>query len=381
MYREKRMGFRRPFNAFAASVLMLLVMGASFRPAFGAYPTDWKKGQKSSSGVSLGDGYTVGEASQVENVTLFAVYRKDQADLGEFITLDEALSSGVAEVREKGAGGGHHNHHRQSYDDAQVNTLIIQNNGGQTILVLAGTVVIGGKQDRQIGQDFVIPPYKTVPIDAFCVEHGRWQQNREGASTGGKFGSAGMLANQKVRAAAQYEGDQSEVWNQVGKVNKDARKEAGTGTLLATLADKEVAQDREDMTEEMSRFLRKLDRHDEIVGIAYAVDGEVRGARWFANHAIFSKFEKTLLNTVATEALTSQSAAKADGRSVDTTKAAPGKVKEFVDDLKQAKVTAKKKTAADNENQYRESSKGYSSECLIKQDGAAMPVTTDFLSK
>ena len=43
-----------------------------------------------------------------------------------------------------------------------MNTLVIENKGDVPIYVLAGTVVKGGKQDRQIGQDFIIEGKKTV---------------------------------------------------------------------------------------------------------------------------------------------------------------------------------------------------------------------------
>jgi len=356
-------------SAFAVAVVVAAsIVAGAVGDAHGA-GWEWKKGSGSSKkGLKLDGTHWVGAAFQVENVTLFAVYGPDELDLGKFLTLDEALAKGKAEVREKSSSG-------------TVNTLVIQNNSAYTVIVLAGTVVIGGKQDRQIGQDFIIPPWKTVPIDAFCVEHGRWNAARDGESTGGKFGSAGMLANQKVRAAAQYKGDQSGVWDEVSKVNAETRKEAATGTLLATLGDKEVASARNRLTDEMEEHLDDVDHADELVGLAYAIDGEVRGARWFGAHAIYEKFEPTLLNTIATEAVTAQAAAKAKGHDVVTTEAEEDEVQDFVQDLKEAKVSDKKKTSGGNENRYKETGKGYSSECTIDVDGEAQPVTTDFLSK
>ena len=55
---------------------------------------------------------------------------------------------------------------------------MIQNKGKLPILVLAGTIVKGGKQDRQIGEDFVVPRDKQVDVSAFCVEQGRWNGTR-----------------------------------------------------------------------------------------------------------------------------------------------------------------------------------------------------------
>ncbi len=386
--------------------------------------------------IRLGSGNSLGAPFRLDNLVIFPIYADSQPHLGDIITLDEALRSGKAEVKEMGAGAvavintsnandveedeedddgtvtvehrygtvirwnsrpngeehpRHHHHHRPPQPPpqqqvvysggAQVNTLVIINSSGSTILVLAGTVVVGGKQDRQIGQDFIIPPWKTVPIDAFCVEHGRWDANRQGRNTGGSFGSVGMLANQKVRAAGQYKGDQSQVWSEVAEVNRDNAKSANTGTLLATLADEQVSRARNDLVEDVEDHIADLRDHSDVVGLAYAVDGQVRGARWFINHDIYGKFESTLVSTMANEALTAQAAARSAGRPVDSSKVEAEEVQEFVDDLRTAAVKEKKKTEGGNENRYRESSRGYNSECIIEEGGKAMPVTTDYLSK
>jgi len=387
--------------------------------------------------IQLGSNNSLGSPFRVDNLVVFPIYADSQPRLGNIITLDEALRSGKAEVKELGAGTvtvvtsnnsandiqgdepdddgtvtvehrygtvirwnsrpngekkshRRHRHHPRppqqqqvvyNAGGAQVNTLVIINNSGSTILVLAGTVVVGGKQDRQIGQDFIIPPWKTIPIDAFCVEHGRWDANRQGQNTGGSFGAVGMLANQKVRAAAQYKGDQGEVWSEVAEVNRDNAKSAGTGTLLATLGDAEVGRARREMVEKVEDHVADLRDHGDVVGLAYAVDGQVRGARWFINHDIYGKFEKTLVSTMSNEALTAQAIARSAGRPIDSSSVDGDEVKDFVDDLRSASVKEKKKTEGGNENHYRESSRGYNSECVIEEGGKAMPVTTDFLSK
>ena len=50
-----------------------------------------------------------------------------------------------------------------------VNTLIAKNISTDTIFIMAGEVVKGGKQDRVIGKDVVIPPGKEINLSAFCV--------------------------------------------------------------------------------------------------------------------------------------------------------------------------------------------------------------------
>lgn len=379
---------------------------------------DVQAGEGKIPGLKLGDNNHVGKPFQVDNLTVFPIYAAKQPNVGKFITLDEALKAGQAEVRELGAEAQappppeprgsssivnavtdllrsndfepqqRQNHRNipqapvqqvQGLGAAQVNTLVIHNVSNVTILVLAGTVVVGGKQDRQVGQDFVIGPKKTVPVDAFCVEHGRWDANREGKSTGGKFGSVPMLANQKVRGAGQYKKDQSEVWNQVAKVNADNMQVASTGTLLASLSDKDISKKRTAIARKLEGYLSDISKPSSMVGLAYAVDGQVRGARWFINHDVYKKFKPTLVNTMAVEAITAQSEAKANGRAMIKRKVPAKEVQKFVSDLKQAAVKERKKTKASNDNAYKETATGYNSDCFM--DGEEIPVTSDFLMK
>ena len=58
---------------------------------------------------------------------------------------------------------------------AEVNRLVLVNNSERPLLLLAGEVVTGGKQDRVIGLDSIVPPHSgPIDLSVFCVEHGRW---------------------------------------------------------------------------------------------------------------------------------------------------------------------------------------------------------------
>ena len=88
----------------------------------------------------------VGAEVSVENLTLFPVHGDPESKPVALTSLEAALAKGDAEVRELGgdaAGRG-----------AEVNKLTIANKGKLPIYVLAGTIVKGGKQDRQISQDY-----------------------------------------------------------------------------------------------------------------------------------------------------------------------------------------------------------------------------------
>ncbi|MBL0019345.1 MAG: hypothetical protein IPP17_23665 [Bacteroidetes bacterium] len=102
----------------------------------------------------------------------------------------------------------------------EVNKLFIQNTGNDSIFIMAGEVVKGGKQDRVIAMDMVIPPHsEPIDLSVFCVEHGRWTYDGSAASDG--FTGHANVANTSVRKAAVVSKNQSEVWS---KVRSDDRQ-------------------------------------------------------------------------------------------------------------------------------------------------------------
>jgi hypothetical protein len=360
------------------------------------------------------DGYTVGAAKVIGNLAVFPIYASVQEDLGDFVTLEAALERGTAVVRElapapppqatSNPGPGPQAAqvqnddnvqrnalaNQQAYvgDGAQVNTLAIENKGDVPIFVLAGTIVKGGKQDRQIGQDFLVGARQTVPVDAFCIEHGRWTPTRDGAATGGQFTTTKVLANAQVRAAGQYEKDQGQVWSKVGEINKTHKKETASDTLVASVEDAEVVAQRGAIGREVTAFLGGVEAADAVVGLAYAVDGKVRGARWFMNRKLFQQYQETLVNTAALEAVTAQASAKTAGQPVASGASAPESVARFVTEVQTGREE-ERKTNAENVNAYRYSDQGYGSETIMKAPPAAAgaptakpkAITRDFVAK
>ncbi len=315
-------------------------------------------------GVPLGGDHAVGSATVVDNLTVFPIYAKQPEDLGEFTTLEAATAAKTAIVREAGsapeaqvASDG-----RGSSGGARVDTVVIENKGRLPILVLAGTIVKGGNQDRQIGEDFVVKPGKTVDVTAFCVEHGRWNDSRDGKSTGGKFVAQKSLALGSVRAAGQYDKNQSEVWSEVARVNAANKKGSSSGTLMATMDDAQIAQRRQQIAGQLTTAMGKVERQDKLVGVAYAVDGQVKGVRWFAGTKLFQLHRETLLHTAAMEAI----AASAQ-RSAGAAPPAPARaeaVATFVNEMEKLAVT-ERKAKADDAVSLKKSSAGYASETTI----------------
>lgn len=310
--------------------------------------------------AKLDEALYLGKPVVAQNVTVWPVYARTKAEAyGDLVTLTVAQAKGTAAVREVGAAPASAQGAQQSAGQAggaTVGTLVIENTGSAPVLVLAGTLVKGGKQDRQIAQDFIIPPGKTVPVNAFCVEQGRWTATREGQDTGGKFVAQETLTPKAVRESGQYAKDQSEVWRNVSVANDTAGKAPGTGTLMATVEETDPAAKarRAKIGGSVEKAFAELSEGgDAPVGLAYAIDGKVKVVQQFAHPKILSHYLPVLCNTIALEGDLAQRKAAAEKKAVYEGTADAQQAVALVQNA--AKLDEERSTnSAGNENGYKQ---------------------------
>jgi hypothetical protein len=97
-----------------------------------------------------------------------------------------------------------------------VNTLVLVNNSSQPLLLLAGEIVTGGKQDRVIAKDRIVPAGgDPIDLSVFCIEHGRWTESSEKFGATAKTSTGSFMLQPTVRQEAMVAKDQQEVWNSV----------------------------------------------------------------------------------------------------------------------------------------------------------------------
>jgi hypothetical protein len=327
----------------------------------------------------LDDHHTLSAAVTVGNLTVWPVRTDRPLDVGEFLTLDEALAKGVAEVREVGPvpftsclqeEGAQTLQVGPSGGSAVVNTLVIDNKSDLPILVCAGTVVKGGNQDRQIGQDFVIQARTATSVDAFCVEQGRWQPERLGADTGGKFQVLDGMATAKVRAKGQYEKDQRGVWQEVASA-QITMSEPVASTSFAVAFDANATAAADDLKRCEEAVKSHFAKHGDAVGFAYAVNGKPVAVRAFAHPRLLRKHLDDFARGMATEALLAK-----------TPEAAPAATATDVVALVKRISAAEEKvhaTGALNRNGVRACEAGYNANCYLP--GGDVAITRDWTAK
>ena len=265
------------------------------------------------------------EPISYENLTVFPVVANSGNDTSRFLTLEEGLASGEVTVREQGSEVIYRNRDGarpvvQNYGGPSVNQLVLVNRSKRPLLLLAGELVSGGKQDRIIGKDRIVAPFgEPLPLDVFCVEHGRW-------SSGASFNEAKTIVHPSVREQAAVKQKQTEVWAAVAAgstapramgspapavsadmITETVQVEAQTQSYQKIYESRRVGSSVETLVSEIQRRFEKETaglKGERVVGVVVAYGGEVAWSDIFASDALFESYWKKLLRSYAVEAVT-----------------------------------------------------------------------------
>ena len=249
-----------------------------------------------------------------DNLTIFPVVTTAaKVSKVDYLVLDEGMKSKKVRILEKGDGG-------------SVNELTIRNTSERPLFLMAGEVVIGGKQDRIIGKNTIVAPRATETIPVFCVEHGRWNGRKA------EFSSAGALAHTELRKKANFS-DQSEVLGEVAAKNAKRKLENDTDTYRGVAQSASVVKSIGGYQKAFAGKLGKLGGRERQIGFVVALGGKVVAIETFGSPKLFKKFEQKLLRSYYVEAIDAEHAA--DGAAIAAPK--PAAVTEFAGKARRAK--------------------------------------------
>jgi hypothetical protein len=329
--------------------------------------------------------FTVGASVRYKNLTIFPVLSKWELNSDRFITLDEGLRTHKVEVLEMGArprrsgsairdrrirasqsNTNQSNTNQRAVPqssiqtrsnapatreqaanpasepellaplnlvlvDAEhestandVNRLLVVNNSDKPLYLMLGEVIVGGSQDRAIGEEMTIAPTgKPVPIDVVCVEHGRWNIRDAGQATRllasldpaatpaesnsrladvgkNKFVlSAGSLSKETRETLQSGKGQQA-VWESVGKANQRVGTSSASGAFTFNYSDPKVLQKLEPY---LKAFDESVAGQDRVVGAVVAINGKIESLDVFESTPLFRKLWPKLLKSHALDAL------------------------------------------------------------------------------
>src|SRR5271165_4350850 len=247
------------------------------------------------------------------NLSIFPIVGGPESSTADLLTLDEGVRSGLVVVAEAGSLRGlirpGTNIRRASGDE--VNRLVLVNNSDRPLLLLAGEVVTGGKQDRVIGVDRIVPP-KSGPIDlsVFCVEPHRWVASSE------HFGSMkSQMAQPSVRMPAMAERSQQRVWDNVASAVGGMAVAApqassalhATSSYAKAMQNPAVEKTVGSIANDYDGLLREL-RKVGAKGVVVAINGRMTWADVFASTDLLEKYWQKLIRSYAADSLTTASA-------------------------------------------------------------------------
>lgn len=281
-------------NPFRRSFLRLLATGgavAASAPTFaradrirvlpdgdGAGRTLLGTGRSAELGRALG-GLTLGPAVVQGGLAVLWLHAKDTAGGPplEILTLDESRASGVLTVIERA--------------QASVPDLIAENRGKAYVLLLAGEILIGGKQNRVLREDLLMPPHSGPRnIGVYCVEQGRWNEGRK------DFDSRGSVVQPSVRSQVLRKEPQSRVWSGVASASRDLRAPSATGSYQAIY-------DKPEVKAQLEQTTRRFDPAGAAaVGAVAFVGSSLAGVDCFHSPGLFAREWPKLLRAYALDA-------------------------------------------------------------------------------
>jgi hypothetical protein len=253
-----------------------------------------------------------------ENLAVYFIHGKSAPGKVP-LTLEEAMASGAAKVRET----------------SDVNQLEIENVGDDEVFVQSGDIVKGGKQDRTLMVSLLLPPRSgAIPIASFCVEESRWTaRGREDAKTfsaasayvpsrelklamkaplpaapAGDPGTAPLRHRAPSGEAAETGTRQQQVWDSVRATQSKLTGSLGASVRSAqSTSSLQLALENEKLMDAQKGYLEALkaagEQEDDIVGFAFAVNGAINSADVYPSNGLFRKMWSKLLTAGVIEAI------------------------------------------------------------------------------
>jgi hypothetical protein len=226
-----------------------------------------------------------------ENLDVYLVHGRDQLAGRKLVPLARALAQKQVIVRETGS----------------VSRLTIENLSDQEVYVQAGEIVKGGRQDRVLSMDLVLPPRSgRIEIASLCVESGRWR--KRGTEAADSFASAESTLAHKDLKYSNYQQLQTGVWDNVARVqdklssnlNGEVRGAQSASSLQLTLESDRVRHGVDGYLQALEPLVKA---HPDAVGYVFAIGGELNSAELYGSPALFRALWPKLIRASAVEAV------------------------------------------------------------------------------
>jgi hypothetical protein len=177
-------------------------------------------------------------------------------------------------------------------DSGRVPEVVVQNRSERRIFLMAGEVVVGGKQNRMIREDVLIPPGERVSVPVYCVEKGRWEGDVR------EMKARGSMTPPGLRLQAAQKAGQDAVWKEISESARKLSVESKTENLQSFYEEGRVRR----QIDEYQKAFRPIWDH-RPVGVVVCRFDRIVGAEIFGSSYLFSRLQYKILDSYIVDRL------------------------------------------------------------------------------
>ena len=221
----------------------------------------------------------VGRPSRYRQLTVFPL-RLNPTTSSDIRTLDEAIGRDWLVIEEK--------------SDAQVGSVRVRNASSQYVLLMSGEMLRGGKQNRMVRDDVLMPPHSEfMEVPVYCGERERWS-----TPPSVRFESAKSLAGASLRANAAAGASQDAIWGEIAE--QSARMKVASPTR-----DYQQVYDEPGVRRSLDEYFDHLRDvpSSSTVGAVVLLGDDVLGADLFSDPELFSRLWRKIVDSYAVDAI------------------------------------------------------------------------------
>lgn len=218
----------------------------------------------------------VGTPTSRYGLTFFPLVLDRGVSNSEVLTLDEAIDRDSLRITETGPG--------------QVPRVRVRNDARQPVFMMAGEIIVGGKQNRIIRDDVLLPAESGfVEVPVYCGEQDRWTEDKTGFKSGG-------LTAPSLRKMAAGSASQGQIWREIEGQLDRAEVRSSTRNYQQIYDDESTQRRLDECVSGLRRFCRR-----DTVGCVAVSRGRILGADLFSDRDLFERLWEKICRSYAAE--------------------------------------------------------------------------------
>jgi len=205
----------------------------------------------------------------------------------DYLTLDEALSSGSVTIREVSAYG-------------NVNELHVFNGAERPLLIVDGEELSGSVQNRVVNLSMLIDKRSPASIPVSCVERGRCDGETFRFTSASRMQFASVRAekmaqiSRSLSSSGERKANQAAIWSAIQQKAERMRVKSNTEAMAAIYQQHAVALD---------GYVEALGRVERQRGAVFTVHGLLAGMELFDSASTWDRLMPKIVRSYAIDAL------------------------------------------------------------------------------